>query len=108
MAKTTRKTAAKAAEPTQKKAAAKKAPAKKTVAKKKTATRKKAAVKKATSVKSAARKTLTIAERDQMISEAAYLRGEAQGFLSDEREDWLLAEAEVNTRLEKAGIKLTG
>ena len=43
-----------------------------------------------------------------MIAEAAYLRGEAQGFLSDEHEDWLLAEAEIDTVLKKARIEVTG
>jgi hypothetical protein len=41
-----------------------------------------------------------------MICEAAYLRAEAQGFLSDDREDWLLAEAEIDARLVKAGVTL--
>ena len=45
-------------------------------------------------------------ERHQMIAEAAYLRAEAQGFASDQREDWLMAEAEVDARLANAGRKV--
>ncbi len=127
--KGTKKTAAKAAESTatavQKKPAAKKAAAKKTVAKKAPAKKavakkkvvsskqpaaKKAAVKKAPVRSAAVRKTeirrITAGDRRQMIAEAAYLRGEARGFLSDEREDWLLAEAEVNMRLVRAKIEV--
>ena len=124
--KRTKKTAAKAAEstatavkkkPTAKKAAAKKtvakkAPAKKAVAKKKVVAGKQPAAKKAPARRAAVRKTetrrITAGDRRQMIAEAAYLRGEAQGFLSDEREDWLLAEAEVNMRLVRAKIEVIG
>lgn len=127
MAKTTRKTgtgsASKDAGDTVKTPKKKVTAKKKVVAKKKTAAKKKAAAKKATVKKAAARKTavkktaptrrpavrqLTAAQRHAMIAEAAYLRGESQGFLSDEREDWLLAEAEVDARLAKAGIEVNG
>lgn len=50
---------------------------------------------------------ITYAERRQMIAEAAYLRAESQGFSSDEREDWLTAEAEVDTLLTRAGVIIT-
>jgi hypothetical protein len=124
--KGTKKTAAKAAEstattvkkkPAAKKAAAKKtvakkAPAKKAVAKKKVVAGKQPAAKKAPARRAAERKTetrrISAGDRRQMIAEAAYLRGEAQGFLSDEREDWLLAEAEVNMRLVRAKIEVIG
>jgi len=124
--KGTKKTAAKAAEsntsavkkkPAAKKAAAKKAVAKKApvktaVAKKKVVASKQPAAKKAPVRRAAVRKTetrrITAGDRRQMIAEAAYLRGEARGFLSDEREDWLLAEAEVNMRLVRAKIEVIG
>ena len=51
----------------------------------------------------AAGPAVTEEERQRMIAEAAYLRAEAQGFTSDQREDWLMAEAEVDARLAKAG-----
>ena len=122
--KGTKKTAAKAAEstatavqkkPASKKTVAKKAPVKKTVAKKKVVSSKQPAAKKAVANKApvrraAVRKTetrrISAGDRRQMIAEAAYLRGEARGFLSDEREDWLLAEAEVNMRLVRAKIEV--
>ena len=92
-----------------KKASVKKAAAKKP-ASKKTAVKKKAAVKKtAPGPAAGGRKTVrhvSAADRRQMIAEAAYLRGESQGFLSDERDDWLYAEAEVDALLAKAGIEV--
>jgi len=132
MAKTTKKTAGKAAAkspeeaaktvkkktaakktPTKKKAAAKKAVAKKSTKKKISATKptakkaaKKAPVRKSPAT-AASRRQLSAAERHAMIAEAAYLRGESMGFLTDEGEDWLLAEAEVDARLAKAGIKVS-
>ena len=122
--KTTKKTSAKAASntkaPAKKKAVAKKAAPRKTAATKatakKTAVKKKAATAKTTRkapVNSvAAGKTkviqqITAGERHTMIAEAAYLRGEAMGFLSDEREDWFMAEVEIDERLSKAGIEVT-
>ncbi len=98
-----------------KKAAPKKNPADDT-AKRKMAT-KKAAVKKKKAVKQASDKPgkpaagkktrhVTPAERRQLIAEAAYLRGESQGFLSDERDDWLQAESEVDALLAKAKVKI--
>lgn len=111
MAKTTKKTTAKAAAPTastakgptSKKAVAKKKTVAKKVAVKKKATAKKAPVKKVAAKQAPARR-ITAADRRQMVAEAAYLRGESQGFLSDEREDWLLAEAEVDALLAKAKV----
>ena len=101
MAKTTKKTATK-------KTAAKAAPSTTAAVKKKTAA-KKTTVKKTVSKKEPAeRRIITADERRQLIAEAAYLRGESQGFLSDEREDWLLAEAEVNVRLLRAKINVIG
>jgi hypothetical protein len=100
-----------------KKTVAKKAPAKKTVAKKKVVARKQPAAKKAAANKAPVRRAtasktetrwITAGDRRRMIAEAAYLRGEARGFLSDEREDWLLAEAEVNMRLVRAKIEVIG
>ena len=119
--KTTKKSPAKATKaPAKKKAVSKKSTAKKTTTKK--ASTKRAATpkvkakapvagtaKRKTTVTSApAGKTTQISasKRHQMICEAAYLRGEAQGFLSDDREDWLLAEAEIDARLAKARITL--
>lgn len=116
MAKTTKKTSSKTADSAapKKKAAVKKAVAKKAAAKKATvkkkATSKKAVAKKAAprkkaaAKKAAASRQINTADRRQMIAEAAYLRGESQGFLSDEREDWLLAEAEVDALLAKSNI----
>ena len=132
MAKTTKKpvkkNAAKAADsttaPVGKKTVAKKAVAKKQAAAKKSAskkaTTKKVVAKKKRADATAARKAaakrpspapsrrISANERHRMIAEAAYLRGETQGFLSDEHEDWLLAEAEVDARLAKAGVTLKG
>ena len=79
----------------------------------KTSAAKKAGAKAAGRKKSAAKKDtreaaqpMLASERHQMIAEAAYLRAEAQGFASDQREDWLMAEAEVDARLANAGRKV--
>ncbi len=119
MAKTTKKTVAKsttkkvAATKTtkkkvamKKKAAAKKTPVKKTVAKKAPARKKTVARK--TTAKRGVRPDITAQQRREMIAEAAYLRAESVGFFSDEREDWAVAEAEIDARLRKAGIKVIG
>ena len=107
---TVKKTVSKKA-PVKKAAASKAAPKKKTVAGArpvaKKAAAKKAPVSQATR-RPAERRIITADERRQLIAEAAYLRGESQGFLSDEREDWLLAEAEVNVRLLRAKINVIG
>ncbi len=116
MAKTTKKGATKASgsdttsdekkKATKKKTTKKKASAKKAVSKKK-AVAKKSTAKKATSKKAAkVYGAISSAERHQMISEAAYLRSEAQGFAGDGRQDWLDAEADVDARLVKAKIKI--
>lgn len=90
-----------------KKAGAKKRPvAKKTVARKAT-TKKKVASKKKAAAGAVKHGKITYAERHQMIAETAYLRAESQGFLSDEREDWLRAEADVDSLLTRAGITVT-
>lgn len=102
---------------TAKKAAAKKSASKKTVARKTAA--KKTTPKRATAgptpsgrpqgARSGQAVTqprqISAAERRHMIAEAAYLRSESRGFISDEREDWLVAEAEVDLRLSR--MKLT-
>jgi hypothetical protein len=88
-----KKTAAKPAKPS-KKTVAKKAPARK-----KTATKKKAGSKAALPQQ----RIISAAERQQMIAEAAYLRSESQAFLGDPHQDWLLAEAEIDGLLAKAG-----
>ncbi len=112
MAKTTKKSAAKASgsdtTSDDKKKATKKKTTKKKAAAKKAVSKKKATAKKATSKKTAAKVygAISSAERHQMISEAAYLRSEAQGFGGDGRQDWLDAEAEVDARLVKAKIKI--
>jgi len=95
----------------------KKAGSKSTATSKKAVTKKQPVAKKAAARKAAARKKastgavvhrqVTCAERHQMIAEAAYLRAESQGFLSDEREDWLRAEAEVDSLLTRAGVIVT-
>jgi hypothetical protein len=120
--RTSKKTTAKAA--AKKKVVAKKTASKKATARKTSA--KKAATKKTTSAKTVAKKQasskrpvapnkprsqpeirqIRSAERHQLIAEAAYLRGESQAFLSDQGDDWLRAEAEIDTRLAKAGIKV--
>ena len=101
-----------------KQAAVKKAVATEPVTKKKVATGKKVASRKAAARRSsdlqgAAQaassevvrpRAITAAARHQMIAEAAYLRAEAQGFFSDQRQDWLTAEAEVDARLARAGV----
>jgi len=105
-----------AAKAATKKAVAKKAAAKKTVKKKataKTASKKKAAKKTAARKATARRpgtvtaaKTVTAQTRHALIAQAAYLRSEAQGFLGDAEADWLAAEAEVDRRLKKGGVKV--
>jgi hypothetical protein len=122
--KTSKNTAAKAAD-VAKAAAKKKTVAKKTIVRKTTA--KKAPTRKVLSKKKAASTTntriaavrkglprtkaisqITAVERHAMIAEAAYLRAESQGFISDATEDWLLSETEIDARLEKAGVRITG
>lgn len=128
MSKNSEKTGRSATKPkvTNKATAKQKAPAQKTsnsavtkgAAAKKTSTTEKAGPKAAGQKKSVAKKSVAkqdtrkaaqrilASERHQMIAEAAYLRAEAQGFISDQREDWLMAEAEVDARLAKAGWKI--
>ena len=79
----------------------------------KAAGQKQSVAKKSVAKKSAAKRVsrkaaqwILASERHQMIAEAAYLRAEAQGFASDQHEDWLMAEAEVDARLAKAGRKV--
>lgn len=130
MAKTTKQTSRLAgeagAEPVSKKTASRKIAARKTSSKspatKKTVSTGKAAVKKAAPVKTPAKKPaphkkaasatvvhrqISSAERHGMIAEAAYLRGEAHGFLSDAQEDWLLAEAEVDSLLSRECVTVS-
>ena len=124
MASTTKKTASKTGskknagnastaplkKTTARKTAGDKTTKKKPQAKKKTAT--KATVRKATArntvAPKAAPKQITAAQRHQLVAEAAYLRAESQGFFGDQREDWLLAEAEVDARLHKANVRVIG
>lgn len=80
----------------------KKAAAKESVAAKPAA--KKAAPRKKVAAAAVLNRQISSAERRRMIAEAAYLRGESQGFLSDEAEDWLLAEAEVDNQLIRADV----
>jgi Protein of unknown function (DUF2934) len=127
MAKTTKQTSAKTGESgaelakmkaTSRKVAAKKGSAESPQASK-TATTKKAVTEKSATSKTAAGKAasrkkvatgavvhrqISSAERRRMIAEAAYLRSEAQGFQSDEQEDWLLAEAEVDNLLIRSDV----
>ena len=51
---------------------------------------------------------ITAEECHKMIAEAAYLRGESQGFFSDQTDDWLQAEAEIMLILSKARIRVVG
>ena len=123
MAKTTKKTAETRPEPAKqkasgkkkvtKKAAAKKPAAKKTAARKttaKTAAAKTPEPKKVVGKKTAARKRpakqISAQQRHELVAQAAYFRSESQGFLGDAAADWLAAEAEVDARLAKAGIKI--
>lgn len=129
MAKTTKKSAGKATgsagapvavkkKTTSKKVAAKKKVVKKTVAKKAAATgavakpatraQKVASAPAAAAKSGSAVRRISSAERHRMIAEAAYLRAESQGFLSDEHEDWVIAESEVDARLRKAKVEITG
>jgi N-acetylmuramoyl-L-alanine amidase CwlA len=122
MAKRTNKTTGKDTAP-KPAASKKKSTAKKAVAKKKAVVKKKATVKKKAAVKKKAiakprspKKTTAKAgirrisadERRHMIAEAAYLRAESQGFVSDHLHDWLAAEVAVDRALEQAKIKVTG
>jgi hypothetical protein len=128
MAKTTKQKPAQAgktdAESVKKKTASRKVAAKKNSSKSQGARKVAASRKPAVVSKSAARKTglkkaaprkkvatgavvlrhISSAKRRQMIAEVAYLRGESRGFLTDEREDWLLAEAQVDNMLISDGV----
>jgi len=77
--------------------------ASKTATKKRTVT-KKSIASKTVAGKAAVPRQISSAERRGMIAEAAYLRSEAQGFHSDEQEDWLLAEVEVDNLLIRADV----
>ena len=100
-----------------KKAAAEKSAAKKVAAKKtapteapvtkKTGTKKKAATR-ASAAKRAPAGQITIGERHRLIAEAAFLRSESQGFRGNACDDWLHAEAEIDARLSRDGIKVVG
>jgi hypothetical protein len=90
-----------------KKAITKKQPVAKKAVEKKAATKKKAVPKRRAATGAVVHRQITDAERRQMIAEAAYVRAESQGFLSDERDDWLLAEAEVDSLLTRAGVIVT-
>lgn len=68
------------------------------------ATGRKIASKKEAAPAAVIRGQITGAERQQLISETAYLRAESQGFLGDQREDWLRAEADVDSLLTRAGV----
>jgi len=60
---------------------------------------KKAAPRKKVAAGAVVHRQISSAERRRMIAEAAYLRSESRGFLTDAGEDWLLAEAEVDSLL---------
>lgn len=130
MAKTIKQVAAEAGEsgtkPVKKKAATRKVASKKASTKSAAAERS-ASTKKAAPQKAVAKKTvhnsavsagnaatepvmhrqISSADRSRMIAEAAYLRGESQGFLSDAHEDWLLAEAEIDNMLMNTDVVVT-
>lgn len=87
--------------------------ASKTATKKRTVTKKsiasktvagKAAPRKKVATGAVVPRQISSAERRGMIAEAAYLRSEAQGFHSDEQEDWLLAEVEVDNLLIRSDV----
>jgi hypothetical protein len=100
-----KKSAMKKAAVAKKTAAKQSTSAKKVVAKKKT-TAPKRATSSARGSRAAAARTLTRAERHALISEAAYLRSEANGFLGDPCADWLEAEREVDARLQATGTAI--
>jgi hypothetical protein len=104
--KTTDKDAAPPKKSTTRKAVAKKATAKKKVTAKKAAVKKKVVARKGGANPSATTRQISADERRRMIAEAAYLRAESQGFLSDDLEDWLVAEAEVDAQLVKATVEV--
>ena len=107
MAKSSKKTAAAKADAKETKdptaAPAAKAANKEAVAK--TAVAKKAAARKKVT---GADKIITAQMRHELVAQAAYLRSESQGFLGDADADWIAAEAEVDERLAKGGIKVRG
>lgn len=99
-----------------KKAAAKSSDKKKTVSAGKSVTKKaasgkkvakKTAPKKKVAASPVVHRQISSDERRGMIAEAAYLRAESQGFSSDEREDWLIAEAEIDSLLISADVKVS-
>jgi len=81
-------------------------PTKKTVARKANAIEK-AAPKRKRAARAIANRHITSDDRRHMIAEAAYLRAESQGFLSDEHEDWLYAETAVDSLLTRQGVIVT-
>jgi hypothetical protein len=88
--------------PSSKTATAKKAVTEKSVANKTLAG--KAAPRKKVATGALVPRQISSAERRGMIAEAAYLRSEAQGFHSDEQEDWLLAEVEIDNLLIRSDV----
>lgn len=108
---TPKKTSTKKKVVAKKNTAAKKAPAKKkATVKKKTVAKPQTTAKKRVAKKTAAKpasRSISAEERRGMIAEAAYLRAESQGFLSDEQHDWLSAEQEVDQMLSQAKVKIS-
>ena len=62
------------------------------------------------SAKTTAAKAQTISsgQRRELIAEAAYLRAEAHGFATDAHNDWVIAEQEIDERLQSEGIVVMG
>lgn len=52
---------------------------------------------KATSAKKTIRVDVSESRRIEMIREAAYFRAEKKGFIGDPAQDWIEAEAEINS-----------
>ena len=103
-----KKTAATAKTTATAKPALKKKVAKKRATPKKKATTAKAAVPRKKVVASTTAKrpagVISAAQRHAMIAEAAYLRAEAHGFVTDSHTDWVYAESEIDARLARDGI----
>jgi hypothetical protein len=55
---------------------------------------------------SAAAKTITKAERQRLIEQAAYFRAEKSGFQGNAQEHWNAAEAEISAELAKKKIRV--
>ena len=51
-------------------------------------------------------KTISKAERQRLVEQAAYFRAEKSGFQGDSSQHWASAEAEIDADLRKRGVRV--